>query len=85
MTKPRLTYAQHDELGGRLAAMRSELLALQIQLMNAYPRSGRESVPGKRLEQARHLLGEALDELENCLYDEHPHEASLYVYSRGRE
>ncbi|WP_331728793.1 hypothetical protein OG693_39430 (plasmid) [Streptomyces sp. NBC_01259] len=84
MTKPRLTFEEHDEFGGRLAAVREELRILSLHLSNAYPRSGPESVPAKKIEEARRTLGEALDSLETCLYDEHPRQASTDVYSRGR-
>ncbi|MBD3550849.1 hypothetical protein [Streptomyces sp. SP18CM02] len=85
MTKPRLTYAQHDQLGARLAAIRRELLSLEVQLANAYPKVGPEAVPARRMAQARELLGEALGSLEDRLYDEHPRYASTDVYSRGRQ
>lgn len=84
MTKPRLTFEEHDELGARLTAMRHELLTLGTQLMNAYPRSGRESLPAKKLDEARDILAVALHELEDRLYDEHPRQASTDVYSLGR-
>jgi hypothetical protein len=84
MTKPRLSFEEHDQLGQRIADIRHELLGLSLQLSRAYPRSGPESIPGKKLSAARDLLGEALDSLENCLYAEHPRVASTEVYSRGR-
>lgn len=84
MTKPRLTFEEHDRLGGRLAEIRHELLTLSTQLSNAYPRSGRESVPAKKLAEARQVLGEALHSLEDRLYEEHPRQASTDVYSLGR-
>lgn len=84
MTKPRLTFEEHDQLGGQLAAIRRELHDLNMQLLRAYPRSGTEAKPAKRIEEARRTLGEALHALENCLYDEHPQQANTDVYSLGR-
>jgi hypothetical protein len=84
MTKPRLTFEEHDQLGARLAEMRHELHALSIQLMNAYPKTGRESEPAKLLVEAREVLAVALARLEDRLYDEHPRQATTDVYSRGR-
>lgn len=84
MTKPRLTYDEHDQLGHHLAAIRSELLTLEIQLANAYPRTGPESVPARRVAEARQILGEALRNLEDRLYAEHPRQASTDVYSLSR-
>ncbi|MEU6054193.1 hypothetical protein ABZ829_27705 [Streptomyces xanthochromogenes] len=84
MTKPRLTFEEHDQLGGQLAGIRRELHLLNIQLSNAYPMSGRESVPAKKIAEARQILGEALSHLEDRLYDEHPRQASTDVYSLGR-
>ncbi|MFD8469073.1 hypothetical protein ACFV10_28695 [Streptomyces cyaneofuscatus] len=64
--------------------MRRELLTLEVQLANAYPRTGPEAVPARRMAQARELLGEALHSLEDRLYAEHPRHASTDVYSLGR-
>ncbi|PGH48165.1 hypothetical protein [Streptomyces sp. Ru87] len=85
MTKPRLTFEEHDQLGMRLAAIRHELHILSIQLLNAYPKTGRESEPAKKLEEARQVLDVALDRLEDRLYEEHPRQATTDVYSRGRQ
>lgn len=84
MTKPRLTFEEHDQLGAHIAHMRHELLSLEIQLGRAYPKTGREAVPAQRLADARQVLALALDSLEDRLYDEHPRHASTDVYSRGR-
>jgi hypothetical protein len=84
MPKPRLTFEEHDQLGAHLAAIRHELHTLSIQLTNAYPKTGRESVPAEKLIEARQVLGEALHSLEDRLYEEHPRQASTDVYSLGR-
>lgn len=85
MTKPRLTFEEHDQLGERLAAIRRELQAHSMKLSNAYPRTGRESEPAKMIEEARQLLTVALHRLEDRLYEEHPQLANTDVYSQGRE
>ncbi|MFJ2279259.1 hypothetical protein ACIOEZ_34485 [Streptomyces sp. NPDC087866] len=85
MTKPRLTFEEHDQLGGQLAAIRRELRLISLKLSNAYPRSGRESEPAKKVEEARQVLTVALHRLEDRLYEEHPHLANTDVYSQGRE
>lgn len=84
MTKPRLTVEEHEQLGAHIAQMRHELLHLEIQLGRAYPKTGREAVPARRLAEAREVLGLALDSLEDRLFDEHPRQATTEVYSRGR-
>lgn len=84
MTKPRLTLEEHDELGARLAGLRSELLAMEIQLGRAYPKTGHEAEPAKKMGEARQVLAVALDRLEDRLYDEHPRQATTDIYSRGR-
>ncbi|MEU5660112.1 hypothetical protein ABZ802_31515 [Streptomyces sp. NPDC047737] len=84
MTKPRFTYEEHNQFGGRLAGIRRELLDMEIQLARAYPKTGREAEPAKLLAEAREVLAVALDRLEDRLHDEHPGQATTEVYSRGR-
>ncbi|MFI1161402.1 hypothetical protein [Streptomyces sioyaensis] len=78
--KPRLTFEEHVEMGRALASMRNELLHRDIQLENAYPRSGPESVPAKKLDAAVRAIDDARAELENALYREHPGVAQTSVY-----
>ncbi|MGW1814107.1 hypothetical protein ACWCQM_11175 [Streptomyces sp. NPDC002125] len=85
MTKSRLTFEEHDQLGAHIAQMRHELLRLEIQLGRAYPKTGPEAVPAQRLAEAREVIALALDSLEDRLYDEHPRQATTEVYSRGRQ
>ncbi|MFJ3601115.1 hypothetical protein ACIPRU_32130 [Streptomyces sp. NPDC090126] len=53
MTKPRLAFDEHDQLGHRLAAIRSELIILEVHPLNAYPKTGPEAVPARKLAEAR--------------------------------
>ncbi|MFC9268947.1 hypothetical protein ACFTXJ_14390 [Streptomyces zhihengii] len=80
MTKPRLTFEEHTDLGIRLAAIRDELLHLCTTLTNAYPRSGPEARAGKEVNTAREALDQARKHLENMLYNEHPRQAETTVY-----
>jgi hypothetical protein len=80
MTKPRLTLEEHRELGLRLTAIRDELLHLGTQLSNAYPRSGPEGVPGRRLHEARRAVDQARCELDHAMFREHPREGETTVY-----
>lgn len=83
--KPRLTLEQHTTMGLRLAAIRDELLHLSVQLSNAYPRQGPESIPEKKLETAYRALDEARSVLENHLFNEHPATAETSVYYPSQE
>lgn len=78
--KPRLTPEQHTDLGRTLAGIRDELRHRSTQLANAYPRTGRESVVGKKLEDAVDALEEARCALDNAFAQEHPgsFEATAY-------
>lgn len=78
--KPRMTIEEHVELGRHLASMRGELLSCQVQLGNAYPRSGTEAVPARKLEVAVRAIDEARTELENAMYREHPQMARTSTY-----
>ncbi|MGY5127310.1 hypothetical protein [Streptomyces nigrescens] len=78
--KPRLTFEEHVEMGRALASMRDELLHRDTQLANAYPRSGPEAVPAKKLDEAVRAIDEARAELENALYREHRGVAKTSVY-----
>ncbi|WP_392838730.1 hypothetical protein [Streptomyces sp. LN500] len=80
MTKPRLTFEEHTDLGLRLAAIRDELLHMHTQLANAYPRTGLEGVPGRKLNQAREAVDEARCELDHALFREHPRQGETTVY-----
>lgn len=80
MTKPRLTVEEHQQLGLRLAAIRDELLHLGTQLTNAYPRSGLEAVPARRLDEARVAVDQARCELDHALFREHRAWTDTTVY-----
>ncbi|MGW5003086.1 hypothetical protein ACWEP8_36145 [Streptomyces hydrogenans] len=83
--KPRLTLAEHVELGRTLAHVRDELIHRSVQLANAYPKSGPEGVPGQLLTKALDAVDKARSELENALFREHSNEAETSVYYPPRE
>ncbi|SBU98198.1 hypothetical protein YUMDRAFT_06090 [Streptomyces sp. OspMP-M45] len=85
MTKPRLNFEEHQQLGDRLRDIRDELVHLNVQLANAYPRSGPESAPATELEAAHEAVDRARRGLERALYDEHPRWAATSVYFSRRE
>ncbi|MFF2374852.1 hypothetical protein ACFVUW_10765 [Streptomyces xiamenensis] len=78
--KPRLTFEEHIEMGRFLASIRDELTRRNTQLANAYPRSGREGAPARRLDTAIGAIDRARCELEEALYGEHPAQARVTVY-----
>lgn len=78
--KPRLTADQHADMGRCLAAVLDELTQRHIQLANAYPLSGPEARPAKKLDSAIRALDQARSEMENALYREHPDSARTTVY-----
>ncbi|MFJ1900490.1 hypothetical protein [Streptomyces sp. NPDC088115] len=80
MTKPRLTIEEHRELGGRLAAIRDELLHLHTQLSKAYPRSGPEAVPTNHLDKAYRAVEDARCELDHAYFREHPQQTDTTAY-----
>lgn len=80
MTKPRLTLEEHANLGLTLAAIRDELLHRAGQLANAYPRSGPEGAPYKRLQAALHELDIARTELDHAMFREHPNTGETTIY-----
>lgn len=79
-TKSRPTLDQHAELGRTLAGLRDELQHRVTQLRNAYPQTGPEALPARKLTEACKAIDEARDLLENALYREHPQEAATHVY-----
>ncbi|WP_406360337.1 hypothetical protein OID55_11000 [Streptomyces sp. NBC_00715] len=80
MTKPRLTLEEHTDLGRTLAGIRDELLHRATQIAHAYPRSGVEGAPYKRLQAALHELDIARTELDHALFREHPHTGETTIY-----
>ncbi|HBF82622.1 MAG TPA: hypothetical protein DD420_22625 [Streptomyces sp.] len=80
MTKPKLTLEEHAALGLRLAAIRDELLHLHTQLSGAYPRTGPEAVPGRKLDMARRAVDQARCELDHAMFREHPVQGETTVY-----
>lgn len=80
MTKPRLTLEEHEDLGRTLAGIQDEIVHRITQLGNAYPRSGPEAAPYKRLQAALTELNIARTELDHAVFREHPHTAETTVY-----
>jgi hypothetical protein len=78
--KPRMTLEQHVEMGRALAGIREGLQHRSVQIANAYPRSGREAIPARKLQAAIERLDEARSALENAMFDEHPDEGTTNVY-----
>lgn len=78
--KPRLTLAEHVEMGQALARVRDELTHRRVQLVNAYPKSGPEGVPAQRLAAALEAVDKARCELDNALFREYPEEGETTVY-----
>ncbi|MGW3984300.1 hypothetical protein [Streptomyces mirabilis] len=80
MTKPRLTRDEHDDLGRTLAGIRDELNRRTLQLANAYPRTGPEATPYKRLANIVDELDAVRAALDHALFREHPDTGETTVY-----
>ncbi|WP_157875560.1 hypothetical protein [Streptomyces sp. CNQ431] len=78
--KPKLSWEEHVEMGRALASLRDELTHRHVTLGNAYPLSGPESIPAKKVEMAVKAIDQARSELENALFREHPGVAQTSVY-----
>ncbi|WP_405763839.1 hypothetical protein OG539_43510 [Actinacidiphila glaucinigra] len=78
--KPRLTLDEHTEMGRVLAGIRDELAHRAVQLDKAYPSSGPEGVPHKKVGAALRALDEARSALEILLSRERPDAAEGTVY-----
>lgn len=79
-SKSRPTLDEHTELGSVLAGLRDELQRCATQLRNAYPQSGPEAQPARKLTDAFKAVDEARSLLENALYREYPQEATTHIY-----
>lgn len=80
MAKPRLTHGQHADIGRTLAAIRDELTHRTGQLKNAYPQTGPEALPARKVTAATRALDEARSALDSALFREHPDTAETTVY-----
>lgn len=80
MAKPRLARDQHTDIGRTLAAIRDELTHRAAQLGNAYPRTGPEAHPARKLAAAARALDGARHALDSALFREHPNTAETTVY-----
>lgn len=80
MTKPRLSLEEHEELGATLAAIHDELVHRVTQLSNAYPRSGLEGAPYRKLKAAEEALNQARAELDHALFREYPRTGDTTTY-----
>lgn len=85
MTKPRLTLEEHEELGRTLAAIHDELVHRVTQLGRAYPRSGVEGEPYRRLCAAEKALNQARAELDHALFRDHPRSGDPSIYYPQQE
>lgn len=79
--KPGLTPARHREIGDRLATLRDELLALGVEVANAYPKNSRES---RSLLGAVHRLDLARSALDDAFHRDHRAEAAAGAYYPDR-
>lgn len=78
--KPKLTFEEHAAMGQTLASLRRQLMQCYTTLANAYPQSGPEAVPGKKLMQAAEAVDVARDALEKAVFREHPDDAETSTY-----
>lgn len=78
--KPRLTREQHADMGRTLAAIRGEFTHRAVQLESAYPRTGPEALPARKLAAAARALDSARSALDSALFREHPDTAETTVY-----
>jgi hypothetical protein len=87
MAKPRLTQAEHIDLGRTLAGIHDELVRRTVQLKNTYPQTGPEALPARELAAAIRALNEARSALDTAAFREHPGTAATtdyYPHPEGR-
>ncbi|CAL9467541.1 hypothetical protein [Streptomyces sp. enrichment culture] len=80
MTKPRMSLEEHEDLGRTLAAIHTELVHRVTQLANAYPRSGVEGEPYRKLRAAEQALNQARASLDHALFRDHPRAGETTIY-----
>lgn len=80
MTKPRLTIEEHADLGRTLAGIHDELTRRIVQLATAYPMTGPEAEPCRKLKAAQSALNGARTRLDSAVFREHPDTAETSVY-----
>ncbi|MFF4576896.1 hypothetical protein ACFY15_00565 [Streptomyces sp. NPDC001373] len=80
MAKRGLSHSDHLRLGQILAGLQVALLQAEVDLENAYPRSGERAFPAKQLGAAGDALREARRALESAVFDEHPTVAATEDY-----
>ncbi|MEU2584515.1 hypothetical protein ABZ612_16465 [Streptomyces avermitilis] len=78
--KQRLSPEQHADMGRSLAAIRDELTHRVAQLANAYPQTGAEGLPTRKLRIAARSVDDARSALDNTLFREHPNQAETTTY-----
>lgn len=80
MSKPRLNLNEHEDLGRTLAVIHNELTRRYVQVANAYPLSGLESIPAKKINAALKALSEARCALDGAVFREHRDAAHPAIY-----
>ncbi|WP_326787854.1 hypothetical protein [Streptomyces sp. NBC_00151] len=86
--KQRLSPQQHTDMGRALAAIRDELTHRTTQLANAYPQTGADGFPTRKLRIAARAVDDARSALDSTLFREHPNQAettTYYPYLEDRE
>lgn len=70
--KPGISANRHIEIGARLSEMRDEIVALEVELGNAYPRSGPNVRMTRALTKARVALDDAKNHGDSMSCNEYP-------------
>jgi hypothetical protein len=78
--KTPLTFEQHEELGRTLEQIRNALQTRYVQVANAYPQTGPNSVAVRKLKSALADVNEARSALDSAVFREYPEQAETTVY-----
>jgi len=79
-----LTFERHQAIGAELQELTGRILAVVLELGDAYPFTGERGRAIKHLDAARKKVDLARSCLDDRVFDEHPGEATPSVYY-GRE
>lgn len=83
--KPGLSLERHKEVAAELKEIQKRLIALSVEMGNAYPRSGEKSWPAKELARAERHVGSARCWAEENLFRDHPGDADINIYYGGED
>jgi hypothetical protein len=80
MVRKRMTRSQHVEVGARLKRLNHEVLELLVLVVNAFPKTGPDSKPGRELRKAMLKIGNARSYLDDIAARDIPGDEFRGIY-----